>query len=250
MDQKSYAVLVANAGVIVFHKGVRILLDGLYKDLGENFTDLPKWAWDLMKKGKGELANVDYLLFSHSHYDHYYSPYFMEYMAANTVKGICFPPVDDTMGLAAAEAEFADKTIHLDENNEAVLEQGIRLKVFTTRHVDKKFYHVPNQCFRLDLDGTKLAFLSDVDYFEEDFDKETEFTADVVFVTPIFYNHPKGRKILRENLQAKKIIIYHLPSPEDDRFMYFKMAQRDAERYAQEGEEVIIWNESGQNISF
>lgn len=250
MEQKSYAVLVSNAGVIVFHKGVRILLDGLYKDLGKNFTDLPEWAWNLMKRGKGELSNVDYLLFSHSHYDHYYSPYFMEYMAANKVKGICFPPIDDTMGLAAAEGEFADRIIKLDKKNEAILEQGIKLKVFTTRHVDKKYYHVPNQCFRLDFHGVKLAFLSDVDYYEEAFAKEIDFTADIAFVTPIFYNHPKGRKILHDIMKVKKVIIYHLPSPEDDRFMYFKMAQRDVEKYGQDGEDIIIWNQSGQNISF
>ncbi|WP_352400444.1 MBL fold metallo-hydrolase [Anaerotignum sp.] len=250
MKQKSYAVLVSNAGVVVVHKGVRILLDGLYKDLGKNFTDLPEWAWKLMKKGKGELANVDYLLFSHSHYDHYYSPYFNEYMAVNNVKGICFPPIDETPGLAAAEAEYVDKIIKFDQNNEAVLEQDIKLKVFTTRHVDKQYYNVPNQCFRLDLDGTKLAFLSDVDYFEEAFAEEEDFIADIAFVTPIFYNHPKGRRILRENMKVKETIIYHLPSPEDDRFMYFKMAQRDVEKNAVAGEKVFIWNESGQNISF
>lgn len=250
MEQKSYAVLVSNAGVIVFHKGVKILLDGLYKDLGNNFTDLPEWAWELMKKGKGELANVDYLLFSHSHYDHYYTPYFMEYMAANKVKGICFPPVDDTHGLAAAEVEFADKRIVFNADNESVLTQGIKLKVFTTRHVDKKYYDVPNQCFRLDLDGIKLAFLSDVDYFEEEFAKERDFRAEIAFVTPIFFNHPKGRRILREIMKVKQVIIYHLPSPEDDRFMYYKMAQRDVEKYREEGEEILIWNQSGQNLSF
>ena len=249
MEQKSYAVLVSNAGVVVVHKGVRILLDGLYKDLGKNFTDLPEWAWKLMKKGKGELANVDYLLFSHSHYDHYYSPYFNEYMAANEVKGICFPPIDETTGLPEAVAEYTDKVIHLDKNNEAILDQGIELKVFTTRHVDKQYYDVPNQCFRLNLSGIKLAFLSDVDYYEEAFAEE-DFTADIAFVTPIFYNHPKGRRILRDIMKVKETIIYHLPSPEDDRFMYFKMAQRDVEKYVQEGEKVLIWNESGQNISF
>lgn len=250
MEQKSYAVLVSNAGVVVVHQGVRILLDGLYKDLGKNFTDLPAWAWKQMKKGQGELGNIEYLLFSHSHYDHYYSPYFNEYMAANEVKGICFPPIDETTGLAAAEAEFADKIIAFDKNEEAVLEQGIKVKKFTLRHVDKQFYAIPNQCFRLDLDGVKLAFLSDADYDEAAFAQEKDFTADIAFVTPIFYNHPKGRRILHDVMKVKKIVIYHLPSPEDDRFMYFKMAQRDVEKYAQDGETVLIWNESGQNISF
>lgn len=248
--EKSYAILVANAGVMVVHKGIRILLDGLYKDLGHNFTDLPGGIWQMMKKGRGDLANVDYLLFSHSHYDHFYSPYLMEYMAANSVKGICFPPLDETPGLAAAEDLFAKKMITFDTRKETLLAEGIKLKVFTTRHVDKQFYHIPTQCFRLDLNGTKLAFLSDVDYYEEAFLQADDFVADVAFVTPIFYNHPKGRHILRDIMQVRETVIYHLPAPEDDRFMYYKMAQRDVEKYAQSGERVIIWNESGQYISF
>lgn len=245
MEKKSYAVLVSNAGVVVIHNGVRILIDGLYKDLGENFTDLPDWEWKLMKQGKGDLANVDYLLFSHSHYDHYYSPYFMEYMEHNKIKGLLLPPVDETRGLAAAEAEFARHLISLDETHEAVLEGNIGLKVFTTRHVDPLYYHVPNQCIRLDLEGISLAFLSDVDYYEEDF-LQAAFKADIAFVSPIFYNNPKGRRILHDIMQVKKIVIYHLPSVEDDRFMYYKMAIRDREKFARAEEEVLIWNACGQ----
>lgn len=249
MEKNSYAILVSNAGVVVVHKGIRILIDGLYKDLGENFTDLPEWEWKLMREGKGDLANVDYLLFSHSHYDHYYSPYFIAYMEKNTIQGLLLPPVDETPGLAAAEVEFAQKLISLDARNEALLGTNIKLKVFTTRHIDKQYYHVPNQCIRLDLGKLKLAFLSDVDYYEEDF-LTADFTADVAFVSPIFYNNEKGRRILQEIMHVKQVVIYHLPAPGDDRFMYYKMAQRDVEKHKKEGQKVLIWNECGQHMRF
>jgi len=249
MGQKSYAILVSNTAVLVVHKGVRILLDGLYKDLGKNFTDLPEWAWKQMKQGKGELANVDYLLFSHSHYDHYYSPYFFEYMEKNEIKGLFLPPVDDTSGLAEAEAEYASKLLRLDENFEVVLDDEVTMKNFTVRHIDKQFYDIPNQCIRLDVAGTKLTFFSDADYHEEAFLEAKDFQCDIAFVTPIFYNSSKGRRILRDILGVRKVVIYHLPSPDDDRFLYYKMAERDAQKYAQPDEEVIVWNETGQAIA-
>ena len=248
MEHKTQIILVSNAGVLVVHKGVRILIDGLYKDLGGNFTDLPEWAWKLMKEGKGELGNVEYLLFSHSHYDHYYSPYFMEYMKHNKIKGLCLPPIDDTNGLQDSWEKFNDLLLKFDEDNTVTLDEGIQLKMFTTRHVDTQYHHIRNQCFFLDLDGTKVAFLSDADYYEQDFQNDQEFQVDIAFVTPIYYNNPKGRKILTEIMKVKKIIIYHLPSVEDDRFMYFKMAQRDVKKYACADYEVSIWNQTGQLI--
>lgn len=250
MKEKGYAILVSNAAVVVAYKGIRILLDGLYKDLGNNFTELPDWEWKLMQQGKGDLANVDYLLFSHSHYDHYYSPYFFEYLKANEVKGFCMPPVDETPGLREALELTQDKQIQFNQNNDAQLEQGIVLKHFDVRHVDAQFYGITNQCFLLTIGDTRLAFLSDGDYHEEAFEKAKDLKVDIVFVTPIFYNNAKGRKIIRDVLEAKTIVIYHLPSIEDDRFMYYKMAERDAQKYAQEDETVLVWNKSGQYITF
>ncbi len=251
MEEKNYAILVSNAGVIVVHKRIRILIDGLYKDLGGNFSQLPDWAWKTMQQGKGELGNVEYLLFSHSHFDHYYAPYVDTYLENNQVKGILFPPVDDTKGLEEQVKTYAHKAISLDANGETIIADDVKLRVFTTRHVDKKYYDVQNQCIQLEVDGKRLTFLSDVDYYEEEFAKLEDFTTDVAFVTPVFYNNPKGRRILRDVLHAKTIVIYHLPSEEDDRFMFCKMAFQDVKRYSlPEQEETLIWTETGNRIEF
>lgn len=251
MEDKNYAILVSNAGVIVVHKGIRILIDGLYKDLGGNFTQLPDWAWKTMQQGKGELGNVDYLLFTHSHFDHYYAPYVDTYLENNQVQGILFPPVDDTKGLAEQAEQYKHLAISLDTKGEAIIGDDVKMKVFTTRHVDKKYHHVPTQCIRLEVAGKKLVFLSDADFSAEAFAECKEFQADIAFVTPIFYNNASGREILRKMMGVKTIVVYHLPSPEDDRFMYYKMAFQDVKRFAlPEQEETLIWNETGNRIVF
>ena len=41
-------ILLANAGVLIVYKHTKILIDGLYKDLGAHFTDIPSEIWQLM----------------------------------------------------------------------------------------------------------------------------------------------------------------------------------------------------------
>ena len=87
MKTEGRVILLSNAGVVLYYQGTRIIIDGLYKDLRDYFTDLPAGVWQLMKGGKGDLADAEYVFFTHSHFDHYYSPYFFDYMA----HGLAFP---------------------------------------------------------------------------------------------------------------------------------------------------------------
>ncbi len=245
------ASLVGNAGVLVSYDGVRFLIDGIYCDLNRNFSDIPKKTWEKMREGKGELANIDYLLFTHWHYDHFYGPYFMEYMAHNRVKGVLFPPNEvGAKGLEEPLAVYGEKALEFDRKAEFHPAKNMTVKRLALRHVDKAFYHVTNQCVQLDLGGKRLMFLSDADYLVQAYRQGGDVRTDIAFVTPVFYNHPKGREILRSVLGARTIVICHIPFPEDDRFNYYRMSCRDVERFRQEDETVIVWNKAGQSVSF
>ncbi|MFI3175266.1 MAG: hypothetical protein R3Y53_08760 [Bacillota bacterium] len=247
---KNQILLVANAGVVLVHNQTRLLIDGIYNDLGQNFTQLPKWAWNTMKAGKGELGNVDYLLFTHSHYDHYYSPYFFEYMEHNTVKGLVLPDLDDTNGLDEAWKLYGDKHIEIPENTKVELEEGLFVSRFVVRHVGEQFHHLPVACFIVEMDGVKSLFISDGDYHIADYEKVAELECDYAFVTSVFFNHKNGRELLWNHIKAKEIVVYHLPSPEDDKFSYCKMAQRDIKKHTKDNAKATLWNETGQRITW
>ncbi len=242
-------ILLANAGVLIVYKQTKILIDGLYKDLGAHFTDIPGEIWQLMKNGKGDLADIDYVLFTHSHYDHYYSPYLREYLANNKVKGLVLPPLDATNGLAADYKKYGGKNIVFDHNDKAVLQDDIIVQRFIIRHVDKKYHNVPVQCFFITTPEASILVLSDSDYEEELFAPYKDMTVDYLFVTPVFFNSSHGRKIIFAYLKVKKIIIYHLSSGNDDKYGYYKMVVRDVEKYAG-GAEIVLWNKLGQHIPF
>lgn len=247
--EKGRIVLLGNAGIVLIYKKTRIIIDGLYKDLRDYFTDLPPKVWQLMQEGKGDLANAEYIFFTHSHFDHYYSPYFMAYMKRNSVQGLLLPPMDNTEGLEAAYAQYGKYQLVLDNKNEIQLAPGLTLKILTIRHVDKLYHHIPVECMLFTVEGKRILILSDADYELDAYKQLTGLELDYVFVTPIFYNNKLGRDILYNYLKAKKIVVYHLPSPQDDKYNYYSMVTRDIEKYA-EGDEVIVWNHFGQYVTF
>lgn len=248
MTENGRVVLLANAGVALIYKNTRIIIDGLFKDLRDYFTDLPAEVWRLMEAGRGDLANVDYLLFTHGHFDHYYGPYLRAYMAHNKVGGILLPPLDETEDLAAAYKSYGELNLPWQQG-EMVLRDDIRLRVIEIRHVDKLYHHIPVLCLLFTLGSTHILFLSDADFQQEAYEQLRDVDIDYLFITPIFYNNPAGRRIIKDVLKVKKIVIYHLPALEDDKFMYYKMVNRDIEKYANK-DEVITWSRFGQYISF
>ena len=249
MKTEGRVILLSNAGVVLYYQGTRIIIDGLYKDLRDYFTDLPAGVWQLMKGGKGDLADAEYVFFTHSHFDHYYSPYFFDYMKNNKVKALILPPLDDTKGLKDAYEQYGRLNLPYEENETITLENDIKLTVIRIRHVDKLYHFMPVLCFLFEVANTKLLITSDADFDKDSFQSLVGIAIDYVFVTPVFYNNKLGREILYDYLKVKKIIVYHLPNIEDDKYMYYKMVTRDVEKYAK-GDEVIIWNRFGQYISF
>jgi len=242
MEKRGWMVYLSNAAVFLQYDGVKILIDGLYRDTSGYFSQLPDAVWDGMQKGNGELAHIDYLLFTHSHADHFYAPYLQKYLQKNEVKGYALPCSEDPL--------YGCRAISFDREKKAALAEGITCRYLDIRHLDPCYYGVTNRCYLLEAGRKKLLFLGDADYQEEVYQELAEEEIDVAFVTPVFYNHPTGRKILQERLRVGKIILYHLPFLAEDTMQMGKMAERDIKRHAREGQPVVIWNRTGQSLVF
>ncbi|MCH3950315.1 MAG: MBL fold metallo-hydrolase [Acidaminococcus sp.] len=240
------AVLLGNCGVYIQYEGTRFLFDGLYKDLSHSFVQLPDTVWRAMAEGRGYLSNIDYLLFSHSHFDHYFSNYLFTYMAHNQVKGLVLPVLDQTTGLKRAYEEFGGKLLHFKEG-EAELGEDIRLRLIRTHHLDPRHFSLPVYAYLLALGRKKLLVMADADYQEADFRCLEGIDIDYAFVTPVFYNNAAGRRILFEQLSIRQLVLYHLPDPDNDRFQYGRMAENDVRKYGRE-KPTFIWREYGQSI--
>jgi len=248
MEKKGLAVSISNAAVFLRYGETTLLIDGLYRDNSGWFSAIPDKVLKEMLQGQGELRNIKYLLFTHSHADHFYAPYLIEYLEHNQVTGLCLPPVEQSSVLLKGKAK--EVVLPFDELGRSRLTEGISIEYLEMRHLDPKFYHVVNRCFLIQAGEKELLFLGDADYRQEAFLPLAGRRIDIVFVTPVFFNHEKGKRILREIIQPRKIVVYHLPFSEDDRMQFGKMARRDAERYGETGQQISIWDRFGQSFLF
>ena len=83
MEKRGWIVYISNAAILLQYRGVKVLIDGLYRDTSGYFSQLPDAVWESMQQGMGEISNVDYLMFTHSHADHFYEPYVSKYLQKN-----------------------------------------------------------------------------------------------------------------------------------------------------------------------
>ncbi|MFR1386707.1 MAG: MBL fold metallo-hydrolase [Anaerotignum sp.] len=242
MEKRSWIVYISNAAILLQYRGVKVLIDGLYRDTSGYFSQLPDAVWESMQQGMGEISNVDYLMFTHSHADHFYEPYVSKYLQKNAVKGYAAPFSSESLKGCTA--------IVFDSEKKAVLEVDIVCGYLDIRHLDPRFYHVTNRCYLIEMGEKRILFLGDADYQAETYGALHGVEIDIAFVTPVFFNHETGRKILQEMLHIRKIILYHLPSCQEDTMQMEKMARRDIARYAKEDQPIVIWNKTGQSLVF
>jgi hypothetical protein len=67
---------------------------------------------------------------------------------------------------------------------------------------------------------------------------------EAVFINPLFLNNKRGREVITKSIKPKKLIVYHIPFADDDKYKMRKMVSRDAEKYEDQLPEInILWNE-------
>lgn len=242
MEKRGWIVYISNAAVLLQYRGVKVLIDGLYRDTSGYFSQLPDTVWESMRQGIGETSNIDYLMFTHVHADHFYEPYVSKYLQKNAVKGYAAPFFSESFKGCGVLA--------FDSEKKAVLTEGLVCSYLDIRHLDPHFYDVTNRCYLMELGEKRILFLGDADYQAEAFAALCGTKIDIAFVTPVFFNHEAGRKILQEILHIRKIILYHFPFRRDDTMQMEKMARRDIARYTKKDQPIVIWNKTGQSLVF
>lgn len=248
--------LVSNAGILVEYRGQKLLIDGVYyiEDRGgAPFSNIPRDIWSAMLAGEPPFDDIDWLLFTHAHSDHFSPSRVKNYLRYRRVKGLILPP--DTG--EQAELRTYLKQMHIPyvsaENvcDFGVFEVGnnVTVTVYATRHIGKEFLGMPHYTYLLSLGDKKLLITSDVDYTYETFPELEGMPLHAVFVNPLFFNALQRERFFRGRLWADSVCVYHVPLSEKDVVYYGGTLQRTASRWtAERSEQLYLLENPGQQI--
>ena len=221
MDEKLTVTLVANAGLVLEYCGTKLLVDAVYGPENHPFSNVSAEMWQKMKAGEGIFKNVDALLFTHAHPDHFSPRMTMEYLEHQRVKGIFLPQTRSVRdcGLPEFLEERSIPAVFLSEETDRTgwkVAKNITVRAFSTLHLDKKYHHVHHFCYLISFGEKHILICADVDYTEEDFSRIKRFPLRAVFVNPLFYSELHRRRFFRGELEAETVCVYHVPFSGED----------------------------------
>lgn len=250
-----HVTFLVNAAVLLEYKGTKLLIDGIYDERGHCFSNLSAKQWEGLKAGKGEFSDIDYLLFTHEHGDHFSPRRTMEYLEYQHPKAI-FMPKEGSASLHMLKEKAWNARIPCALLDDVLCrktvfkpEKDIHIKAFQTRHLDKIYWDVPHFCYLVECGTKKLLFTSDVDFTQEQFVELAGASLDAVFINPLLSHSKEGRCLLSEGaLQAKTKVVYHIPFVGEDKLQIRKIAERDRLAEKEVGGKAVFLMEEGQQF--
>lgn len=221
MDKALRVTLLANAGLLLRYDGVTLLLDGIYGGEGHPFSTPSPELLERLSAGQPPFAQLDYLLFTHAHPDHFSPELTLACLRRRRVKGVFLPETRAVResGLADFLRENGIPAVFLSESTDRAsyrIEPGVTVRAFHTRHLDKLYWHVHHFCYLLTFGEKRVLICADTDYTSETLSQVGDAPLRAAFVNPLFFSELRRRRFFRGTLNAQTLCVYHVPFSGED----------------------------------
>ncbi len=254
--KKIEMTLIANAGILVEYDQKKLLIDGIYHTKMEGFSNIPDRILSEIRSGYGKMSDVDCLLFTHAHEDHFSADLLLELLNNGFQKeryvllpsGMVLKDTGKMKGFSE-KSEKCKIEFHVEERIPLRLMNEIELEVLPVKHMGEAYQDVQNNCLLVTLGTNRILFTGDAEPNVELFRSLIGNRKILgVFVNPLFYHQKEGTRIIEEILKPEFVVVYHVPFPEDDKFYLGKMAGKDMASRKTDQYATWILNQEDQKI--
>ncbi len=218
---------VSNEGFLVVAGGKKVLLDTPYSN-PFGYIDTPEPVVEKLLDRSAPFDRLDLMLFSHAHRDHF------EPAAASAVlknhpetllvgNRITIGELKEAGSGGLGDASSRIREYNPDWGTSVDTEvNGVRLKIFPVNHGAPENPYV-TLAYLFVVGGFKILHLGDIAppsnvEFIPKYGLEKE-GIDIAFVDPFFLQDESGKKLLRDHIRPKKIILMHMRGDEVDRYL-------------------------------
>lgn len=210
---------VGNSGFLIQTSQKKILLDAVFRGIEYVYT-LPEDIQNSLALAKPPFDNVDLILVSHSHRDHFDSSLVKQFLQNSS--GTTFA---SQSRIASQYSTMVNPVVFLDpEPGKPVTVDmdGIGVKAIALPHGAEQ---PGNIGFLITVEGAKIFFSGDVDFSQVNYDEFRGYNLpeekiDIAFVTHYYFtNNADEQRILKEGIGARFFIPthYYFTDPPFDR---------------------------------
>ena len=249
-------LLTANAGILLEAYGIRFLIDALHHSDEYPFSKVPLDLLERMNHENNCFRNAEFILFTHSHPDHYSSKLLMNYLQHNSVRRVLLPKRSQDKSeerelsayLEQAHVSYWKLGLLRGQYHSYQLMTGVYLTVLGMKHTGKMFTNLDCDCILLTVKGKQILVTSDCDYENSDnYLPLNIHELHTAFINPMFFHSKQGRILLKE-WNCKNIILYHVPFENDDKICLRALAHQDYTKFAHEFSNVQLLCNPEQEI--
>ncbi len=228
LDGDAGPVLVrwlANAGVLIESGDTIAVIDGFFDGTQRgnfHYTNLPEEERQLVRTGKGKWRDVDIVLTTHHHFDHFNAQIVGEHLAANP--NAVFAGTGQAADRLRIDfpgwADVADRAHGFSprETGTQTLEhQGMIVTFYDVPHAGSNRDVTENVAIMVEIDGVKVIHFGDASTEPRDYEGLglPDENIDLALVPAWFVSYSSGMRIVHSLIGAKSNIAMHL-YPERD----------------------------------
>lgn len=217
---------VVNAGLLIEKTDAKILIDGIHSEKTYEWSTVDKNLMDYIIYGKDKFKDINYLLFTHQHSDHFNLEKTLEYIKNNKVEK-----------LVVTKLNYTNNTLInsdiLEELNTDYYEvytinsNDIIIRCIKTKHLSHERFGIEHYAFIISINNKNILYLGDADYTKlELIGILKKFDIDIIVAPFIITASRPGRNFIRI-IAPDLLILNHLPNKDDDKFNYRKMVEKN-----------------------
>lgn len=237
---------IANTGFLIESKDKKILIDGIHSKNVNPYESVDENTLHKIVHGDPPFHNLDLLLFTHYHWDHFDPELTIKTLINNP--GLKLFSSKQTVDYLKANAVYTDdleSRIYFDDlkfkESRSYNINGINFSAAFLSHDGEQYQDVANYTYLININEGKIFHCGDAkpnafNYESIGLEKENIHIALLDFP---YFSLTSGRKVVNEYIKPDKIIIMHLPTEENDSFNWLKTVKKVADRYADRLPEIV-----------
>ena len=236
---------VVNAGVLISADNKKILIDGIHSTNSYEWSSIDEKLMNQIIHTNKDFHNINLLLFSHQHCDHFNREKTFEYIKYNHIEklAICDLYNEELNNCGILEELKTDfNEVGIIDDNE------IKITYFKTKHLKSEQFGINHYSFIINIRNISILYMGDADFNNEEiFAPLNDCKIDIIIAPFIIATHKTGKTFINK-VNPNLLILNHLPGKEDDKYNYRILTEKSIVRNLPSMPEAIIFQEFNDSI--
>jgi len=254
MERFCKVTYISNAGILLECNDSKIMIDGFCNSLLPIYKTPCDEIKELMISGINQFENIDALLFTHNHSDHFDAESTVSFLNNSKETLVLAPP--------NVIIEIKKRSHHIESNRLINLEDrfgktedininGIDIQSISMLHDGKENMDICNLAYLIDIAGKRVLHVGDAKPTKENYIHLDLIHKNIdLLIAPFPYiGLPVARQVIEKYIRPSKIVLVHFPYREMDTFDWINKTMKSYLRVKDTFTEAVFFENIGEFIN-